>query len=94
MDEIKWHCSEHDDHPESGTAYLAGYVADVYPDETGWFWRVDVTSEISEYPETVDCGFTATAGLAKIEALQVLRNAAEDWQDARDAGYGDSKERG
>ena len=53
-----------------------GYTASVTPDDDGgWFWRVDATSAVSEYPEVQDCEIAPSRNVAKARAEQALLKA-------------------
>lgn len=54
-----------------------GYELSVTLDKetSTWFWRVDVTAAISEYPETWDCGFVRERQDAKLAAEEAARKA-------------------
>lgn len=72
---ITWTRSESCEHPDARSAYHEGYFADVYPTGFGnWFWRVDTTNRISEYPEVCDCGEASTASSACTAAENYLRS--------------------
>ena len=73
---IEW--NEGECGPDYFEAEFNFYVAQVYPagtldedgrecrdEEAGYFWRVDSTSAISEWPEVVNCGFAPTVAEAK-----------------------------
>lgn len=77
MSAIAWHESETDE--EAISTYLAGYTAEVGPCREDasfeWFWRVDATSEVSEWPEVFNCGFAETLSDAIERAEKSLRKA-------------------
>lgn len=77
---INWGPCEWDDSGEGVSASYAGYEADVTPtivaDGQKWFWRVDATSDVSEYPEVYDCGHSATRADGQDAAETALRKAA------------------
>lgn len=75
---INWHESETDD--DGFMAEAEGYEVSVAPadpafNKDGWFWRVDATEVISEWPEVYNCGFSRTAELAKAAAEKSLARA-------------------
>lgn len=76
MSTINWQSSEWQEHGFS--AEHGGYVADVYPDQhsdRGWFWRVDATASVSEWPEIIDCDFAESEDTAKTKAQTALLKA-------------------
>lgn len=66
---LTWHEAEWD--AAAFMAYSGGYEVSVSPPREGepqWFWTVDATSEISEWPETWSCGFASSEAGAKAAA--------------------------
>jgi len=74
-DRIVWTESEWAD--DGFGAYLKGYSADVYPASDGWFWQVEASEAVSEFPELQDAGKTKTVTQAKYKAQAALRRAAK-----------------
>jgi hypothetical protein len=72
-DRVEWRAAEWD--ADASMAHVDGYVLSVEPDEGGWFWRVDVTAERSEFPEVYDAGEATSLGVARARAEEALRHA-------------------
>ena len=73
MLELIWSESETGE-PQAVQAYTPGYELTVMPGPSGgaWFWRVDLTAEISEWPEVLACDFTETLDEAKAAATAAV----------------------
>ena len=64
MDDVQWQPLEWNDEG-SGAMVEPGLKVEVYPDEGGWFWRVDFTAAVSEWPEVWDCNTASDESAAK-----------------------------
>jgi hypothetical protein len=83
---LDWNQAEWRNSEDEGlAAYVRGYELSVEasevqrhnPDVRPYFWRVAMTSEISEWPETYNCGFADTMEegqhLARRSVMKALR---------------------
>lgn len=81
-EEIVWTLSEWHYSPDACSAYFYGYTADVYPNEDGnWVAKVDVTEEISEYPECCSINFYSDKISAIAEAELKLREVVNHYDE-------------
>lgn len=72
---VNWQECEYDNNGFS--AHMEpGLVLDVTPDGDKWFWRVDLTSAVSESPECWNLGWTDTLERAKVLAEDCAAEAA------------------
>lgn len=74
--DVQWQPLEWNDDGSAATVE-PGLKLEISPDEDGgWFWRVDLTAAVSEYPEIWDCGIASDETAAQACAVQAAENAA------------------
>lgn len=85
--EIQWGPAEWlDSSEQGGSAFYKGYELSVNPpseENKKFFWRVDATSQVSEYPEVFATGSAKTLEEAKKAAEAAAMRAVKDDKKSR-----------